>query len=79
MRRPRGGRERYRGNYYYRDGQKFPLVKVPDAFALRRDGHAPAGGGEDGLPLSGWPTPCTRPRAPGLSGVSNPGKLLVQC
>ena len=49
MRRPRGGRRRYRGNYYYRDGEKSPLVKAPDAFALRRDGHAPAGGGEDGL------------------------------
>ncbi len=25
----------YRGNYFYRDGQKLSLVKVPDTFALR--------------------------------------------
>ncbi|HEV8663503.1 MAG TPA: S8 family serine peptidase [Candidatus Methylomirabilis sp.] len=41
-RSPRG-RRRYRGNYFYRDGQKFPLTKLPDAFALRlREGRLPA-------------------------------------
>ncbi len=42
MRRSRTTR-RYRGNYFYRDGQKLPLVKLPDAFALRlREGRLPA-------------------------------------
>jgi len=41
MRRSRTNR-RYRGNYFYRDGQKLPLVKLPDAFALRlREGRLP--------------------------------------
>lgn len=43
MKRPRGGRRRYRGNYFYRDGQKFSLAKIADAFALRlREGRLPA-------------------------------------
>lgn len=33
----------YRGNYFYRDGQRLPLVKAPDAFALRlKAGQLPA-------------------------------------
>ena len=38
-----GRRASYRGNYFYRDGQKFPLVKAPDAFTLRlKEGRLPA-------------------------------------
>ncbi len=33
----------YRGNYYYRDGQRLALEKAPDAFALRlKEGRLPA-------------------------------------
>ena len=38
----------YRGNYFYRDGQRLPLVKAPDRFALRlKAGRLPA-------QLRGW-------------------------
>ena len=48
MRRPRGGGRKYRGNYFYRDGQKLSLVKASDAFALRlKQGRRPA-------QLGGW-------------------------
>jgi subtilisin family serine protease len=43
MKRSPARRAPYRGNYYYRDGRKLPLVKVPDTFALRfKAGQLPA-------------------------------------
>lgn len=44
MAKRRGAREEpYRGNYFYREGEKHALVKAPDTFALRlREGRLPA-------------------------------------